>query len=126
MLFEFRNNKNCCFEVWHYNKEKAIAIAVIDADTEEKLETFTVLDKSADYQIGVATVYDGFIDGDEVNGYKTATEILQDLEIIQKVWNRYLLDVDSNFTPVVSCSINLEILFKYSKKWNYYEYSPFI
>ena len=74
--FEFRGYKKCSLSVRHYNKEKAIAIAVIDMETDEEIETLTVLDVYADYEVGVATVIGDFIDGDEVTGYKTATDIL--------------------------------------------------
>lgn len=125
MLFKLENNANYCFDVWHYNKEKAMGITIIDANTGENIETLTVLDSDNDYEIGVITVYNDSIVGDEVEGYKTGTEILKDLGIVKKIWKKYKLGLDGvNYIPIAICSINLSALAKYAKNWDYWEYKP--
>lgn len=125
MTFKFRNNENCCLDVLHYNKEKAMGITVIDATTGEKLETLTCLDKNADYEEGLITVFDEIVDEDEMGDCKTGTEILQELGVIQYIWDKYMLEiVEGCLVSVAVCSINLNILAEYSKNWNYWEYEP--
>lgn len=123
--FTYIKNKNCCFEVGHYNKEKAIRIAIIEGDSGEYIRTLTVLDIDNDYEIGLATIYNGNLIKDETSNYKTGTEFLQDLGIVEKVWETYDIDLDGiNLIPVAVCSINLNILAEYSKNWDYWEYEP--
>lgn len=120
--FIFGKNENCAFDVGHYNKEHAIGITVIDAETEEELGVLTVLD-DADYDVGFARIYNGYVVGDEIFGYKTGTEILQDLGIVKKVWQTYKIDNDGiNIIPVAECTIDLYKLKEYSKNWNYWEF----
>lgn len=120
--FTFRNNDNCAFNVWHYNKERAIAITVIDAETEEEIETLTVLD-DADYDVGFTRIYNGNVTGDEIFDYKTGTEVLQDLGIVEKVLGTYEIDEDGiNVIPVAECIIDLYKLKEYSKNWDYWEF----
>lgn len=123
--FTYIKNKNCCFEVGHYNKEKAIRIAIVEGDSGEYIRTLTVLDIDNDYEIGLATIYNGNLIKDETSNYKTGTEFLQDLGIVEKVWETYDIDLDGiNLIPVAVCSINLNILAEYSKNWDYWEYEP--
>lgn len=123
--FTYIKNKNCCFEVGHYNKEKAIRIAIVEGDSGEYIRTLTVLDIDNDYEIGLATIYNGNLVKDETSNYKTGTEFLQDLGIVEKVWETYDIDLDGiNLIPVAVCSINLSTLAEYSKDWNYWEYEP--
>lgn len=125
MIFKFRNNENCCLDVWHYDKEKAMGITVIDETTGEKLETLTCLDKNADYEEGLVTVFDEIVDEDEMGDCKTGTEVLQELGIIQYIWDKYMLEiVEGCPVSVAVCSINLNILAEYSKNWDYWEYEP--
>ena len=125
MTFKFRNNENCCLDVWHYDKEKAMGITVIDVATGEKLETLTCLDKNADYEEGLITVFDEIVDEDEMGDCKTGTEILQELGVIQYIWDKYILEIAEEFpVSVAVCSINLNILAEYSKDWEYWEYEP--
>lgn len=120
--FTFGNSNNCAFNVWHYNKEKAIAITVIDIETDEELNILTVLD-DADYDVGFAIIYNGNVTGDEIFGYKTGTEVLQELGIVEKVWETYEIDIDGvNVIPVAECTIDLHKLKEYSKTWNYWEF----
>lgn len=120
--FKFRNNDNCAFNVWHYNKERAIAITVIDTETDEEIETLTVLD-DADYDVGFTRIYNGNVTGDEIFGYKTGAEVLQDLGIVEKVWETYEIDEDGiNVIPVAECTIDLYKLKEYSKNWDYWEF----
>lgn len=120
--FTFRNNDNCAFNVWHYNKERAIAITVIDTETDEEIETLTVLD-DADYDVGFTRIYNGNVTGDEIFGYKTGAEVLQDLGIVEKVWETYEIDEDGiNVIPVAECTIDLYKLKEYSKNWDYWEF----
>lgn len=122
--FEFRGYKKCSLSVGLYNKEKAIAIAVIDMETDEEIETLTVLDVYADYEVGVATVIGDFIDGDEVTGYKTATDILKELGIVKEVVETYSIDEKGygGETKVDVCDINLDRLEEYAKEWKYREF----
>lgn len=121
--FTFGNSNNCAFNVWHYNKEKAIAITVIDIETEEELGELTVLNNDIDYDVGFAIIYNGNVTGDEIFGYKTGTELLQDLGIVEKVWETYEIDIDGvNVIPVAECTIDLYKLKEYSKDWNYWEF----
>ena len=121
--FTFRNSDNCAFNVWHYNKEKAIAITVIDIETEEELGELTVLNNDIDYDVGFAIIYNGNVTGDEIFGYKTGTELLQELGIVEKVWETYEIDIDGvNVIPVAECTIDLHKLKEYSKTWNYWEF----
>lgn len=121
--FTFRNSDNCAFNVWHYNKEKAIAITVIDIETEEELGELTVLNNDIDYDVGFAIIYNGNVTGDEIFGYKTGTEVLQELGIVEKVWETYEIDIDGvNVIPVAECTIDLHKLKEYSKTWNYWEF----
>lgn len=115
--FEFRGNKKCCLSVGHYNKEKAIAISAMDMEIDEEIATLTVLDVNADYEVGVATVIGDFIDGDEVFGYKTGTDILKELGIVKKVEESYSIEE----TRVDVCNINLDKLEEYAKEWEYWE-----
>jgi len=120
--FIFGDNKNCVFNVGHYNKESAIEIAVVDIETEEELGVLTVLD-DADYEVGFARIYNGNVVGDEILGYKTGTEVLQDLGIVEKVWKTYEIDNDGmNIIPVAECTIDLYKLKEYSKNWDYWEF----
>lgn len=120
--FTFGYSDNCAFNVWHYNKEKAIAITVIDIETDEELNILTVLD-DADYDVGFARIYNGKVTGDEIFGYKTGTEVLQELGIVEKVWETYEIDIDGvNVIPVAECTIDLHKLKEYSKTWNYWEF----
>lgn len=118
MLFTLGNNENCCFIVGYEGKEKAIGITAIDADTEEKIATFTWPDGNANYEVGVATILNEFVEEDELEGCKTATEVLEKLGIVEKVLKKY--DVDC--VDVALCSINLNKLAQYSKRWSYSEY----
>lgn len=119
--FIFGEFKNCYFSVGHYNKENAMGITIVDADTEEDIETLTILDKDYDYEIGVVTIYNDNVIGNEVEGYKTGTQILQELGIVEKIWTTYDLDVDGiNSIPISICSINLNLLKDYSRDWNYW------
>ena len=118
MLFTLGNKENCCFIVGHEGKEKAIGITAIDADTEEKLATFTWPDENANHEIGVATILNEFVEEDEIEGCKTAVEVLKKLGIVEKVLKKY--DVDC--VDVALCSINLDKLAQYSKRWGYSEY----
>ena len=121
--FTFRNSDNCAFNVWHYNKETAIAITVIDIETEEELGELTVLNNDIDYDVGFAIIYNGNVTGDEIFGYKTGTEVLQELGIVEKVWETYEIDIDGvNVIPVAECTIDLHKLKEYSKTWNYWEF----
>lgn len=121
--FTFGNSDNCAFNVWHYNKEKAIAITVIDIETEEELGELTVLNNDIDYDVGFAIIYNGNVTGDEIFGYKTGTEVLQELGIVEKVWETYEIDIDGvNVIPVAECTIDLYKLKEYSKTWNYWEF----
>lgn len=121
--FTFRNSDNCAFNVWHYNKEKAIAITVIDIETEEELGELAVLNNDIDYDVGFAIIYNGNVTGDEIFGYKTGTELLQELGIVEKVWEIYEIDIDGvNVIPVAECTIDLHKLKEYSKDWNYWEF----
>lgn len=120
--FRFGKNDNCAFDVWHYNKESAIGITVIDTETEEELGVLTVLD-DADYDVGFARIYNGNVTGDEIFGYKTGTEVLQDLGIVERVWETYEIDVDgTNVIPVAECTIDLYRLKEYTKNWDYWEF----
>ena len=122
--FEFRGNKKCCLSVGHYNKEKAIAISVIDMEIDEEIATLTVLDEYSDYEVGMATVIGDFIDGDEVTIYKTAADILQELGIVKEVVKKYSIDEKGygDKTRVDVCEINLDRLEEYAKKWEYWEW----
>lgn len=121
--FTFGYSDNCAFNVWHYNKEKAIAITVIDIETEEELGELTVLNNDIDYDVGFAIIYNGNVTGDEIFGYKTGTELLQELGIVEKVWETYEIDIDGvNVIPVAECTIDLYKLKEYSKDWNYWEF----
>lgn len=121
--FTFGYSDNCAFNVWHYNKEKAIAITVIDIETEEELGELTVLNNDIDYDVGFAIIYNGNVTGDEIFSYKTGTELLQDLGIVEKVWETYEIDIDGvNVIPVAECTIDLYKLKEYSKDWNYWEF----
>ncbi len=121
--FTFGYSDNCAFNVWHYNKEKAIAITVIDIETEEELGELTVLNNDTDYDVGFAIIYNGNVTGDEIFGYKTGTELLQELGIVEKVWEIYEIDIDGvNVIPVAECTIDLYKLKEYSKNWNYWEF----
>lgn len=121
--FTFGNSNNCAFNVWHYNKEKAIAITVIDIETEEELGELTVLNNNIDYDVGFTIIYNGNVTGDEIFGYKTGTEVLQELGIVEKVWETYEIDIDGvNVIPVAECTIDLYKLKEYSKTWNYWEF----
>ena len=121
--FTFGYSDNCAFNVWHYNKEKAIAITVIDIETEEELGELTVLNNDTDYDVGFAIIYNGNVTGDEIFGYKTGTEVLQELGIVEKVWEIYEIDIDGvNVIPVAECTIDLYKLKEYSKNWNYWEF----
>lgn len=120
--FNFRNSDNCAFNVWHYNREKAMAITVIDTETDEEISTLTVLD-DADYDVGFTRIYNGNVTGDEIFGYKTGTEFLQDLGIVEKVWETYEIDEDGiNVIPVAECTIDLYKLKEYSKCWDFWEF----
>ena len=121
MNFKFENNDKCYFSVGHYNKENAIAINVVDGETDEDIVTLTVLDKSYDYEIGLATIDNNYVVGNEVEGYKTGTQVLQELGIIDKIWAIYELDDDGeNSISVASCSLNLRVLKEYSREWEYW------
>ncbi len=121
--FTFGNSNNYAFNVWHYNKEKAIAITVIDIETEEELGELTVLNNNIDYDVGFTIIYNGNVTGDEIFGYKTGTEVLQELGIVEKVWETYEIDIDGvNVIPVAECTIDLHKLKEYSKTWNYWEF----
>lgn len=121
--FTFGYSDNCAFNVWHYNKEKAIAITVIDIETEEELGELTVLNNNIDYDVGFTIIYNGNVTGDEIFGYKTGTEVLQELGIVEKVWETYEIDIDGvNVIPVAECTIDLHKLKEYSKTWNYWEF----
>ena len=119
--FEFINNINCCFAVEHYfNYPKAIAITVIDSETDNELATLTVLDKDSDYEVGSATIAYDSIFGDSIFWYKSAREILIELGIIEKVWKTYSFD-DGTGEEISAdvCTIDLDKLKEYSKVWNY-------
>lgn len=123
--FEFGNNENCCFSVWHYNKENAMAITVIDSNTNEEIETLTVLNTEMDYDIGFTLIYADVISGDEISGFKTGTEILQELGIIEKVYETYNFDekyAGENVIKVDQCKIDLYKLKEYSKFWDFGEF----
>lgn len=119
--FLFGKTENCCFSVGHYNKENAISINVVDDRTGESITSLTVLDKNYDYELGLATIYNDNVIGNDVEGYKTGTQVLQELEIIEEIWTTYDLDVDGeNSIPIASCSINLSLLKQYSRNWDYW------
>lgn len=120
--FEFSNNINCCFSVGHYfNNPKAIAITVIDSETDNELATLTVFDKESDYEVGEVTITYDSIFGDEVFGYKSARDILTELGIIQKVWKTYEFDDGTGENILADvCTIDLYKLKEYSKVWNYW------
>ena len=123
--FNYVKNKKCCFEVGHYNKEKAIRIAIVEEDTGKYIRTLTVLDKDNDYEIGLATIYNGNLLKYGTSKYRTGTEFLQDLGIIEKIWETYDINLDGiHSIPVAVCSINLNILAEYSRCWKYWEYEP--
>lgn len=123
--FKYGKIEKCYFSVGHYNKENAIGITVVEEETGEDITTLTELDDNYDYEIGLATIYNGNVVGDEVVGYKTGTQVLQDLGIIDEIWTTYDLDNDGiNSIPIASCRINLRVLKEYSKEWNYYGYKP--
>lgn len=120
--FKYGKYDKCAFNVGHYNKEKAIGITVVDTETDEELNILTVLD-DADYDVGFARIYNGKVTGDEIFGYKTGTEVLQELGIVEKVWETYEIDLDGiNVIPVAECTIDLYTLKEYSKTWDYWEF----
>ena len=119
--FNFGENENCCFSVSHYNKDNAIAIDVVDGKTGECITTLSVLDRSYDYEVGLATVCNDYVSGNDVTGYKTGTQVLQELGIVDEIWTIYELDDDGeNSISVASCSLNLSVLKEYSREWEYW------
>lgn len=119
--FEF-NNRNCGLLIGHYNKENAMCISVVDLETDEVIQGLTVLDKDFDYDIGLVTVEADIVDGDEIWGYKTGTDILKELGVVEKVWESHEFnDGTANIVKADICIINLEKLKEYSTEWNYWE-----
>lgn len=119
--FKFGENEKCCFSVGHYNKDNAIVINVVEKETGEYISTLTVLDDSYDYEVGLATIYNDNIVEDEMEVYKTGTQVLEELGAIDEIWAIYELDDDGeNFVSVASCSLNLNVLKDYSRDWEYW------
>lgn len=119
--FEF-NNRNCGLLIGHYNKENAMGISVVDLETDEAIHNLTVLNKDFDYNIGLVTVEADFVDGDEIFGYKTGTDILRELGVLEKVWET--IEYDDGTGEIVKadvCSIDIEKLKEYSIEWQYWE-----
>ena len=119
--FKFRNG-NCVLAVGHYNKEKAMAISVVDLELDEEIQNLTMLNKDFDYEIGLITVVTDFVDGDEIFGYKTGTDILSELGIVEKVWET--IEYDDGTGEIVKadiCTIDIEKLKEYSTEWEYWE-----
>ncbi len=119
--FKFGETEKCCFSVGHYNQEDAIAINVVEEETGEYIATLTVLDRSYDYEVGLATVCNDYVSGNDVTGYKTGTQVLEELGIIDEIWTIYELSDDGeNSISVASCSLNLSVLKEYSREWEYW------
>lgn len=123
--FNFRGYENHCLLVGHYNSNKAMGISVVDLETEEEIGCLTVLIPDFDYDIGLVTVCADIVDGDEIFGYKTGTDILKDLGIVEKVWETIEYDDGTgDIEKADVCTIDLYKLKEYSKDWNYYEFEP--
>lgn len=118
--FQFMNYENCCFKIEHYcNNSKAIAITVIDSETDNELAMLTVLDEDFDYEVEIATIANDDFYGDDINGYKSAREILTELGIIRKVWETY---ITGEYISADVCTIDLYTLKEFSKIWDYWEF----
>lgn len=123
--FEFRGNENCCLSVGHYPKEKSMWIAVIDADLGEEIESLTVFDRDYDYDVGLVTVCNESVGGNEIWGYKTGTEVLQELGLIEKIWKSYsCYNLKGIKNKIHSCNINLNKLAEYCYDWDFWEFEP--
>lgn len=123
--FNFRNYENCCLSVGHYPKEKAMWICVIDSETDEEMESLTLFNQDFDYEIGLVTVYADIVEGNEIHDYKTATEVLQELGVVEKLWETIKYDDGTaKIAKADVCSIDLYKLSKYTKDWDYWEFEP--
>lgn len=119
--FNFRNG-TCGLIIEHYNKDTAMAISITDLELDEQIECLTVIDYDFDYDIGLVTTNAGIVTGNEIDGYKTGTEILAELGVIEKIWESYdFYNRRDELVKTDVCSINIRKLKEYAIEWDYWE-----
>ena len=111
--FNYKNNKNCSFEVSNYqNNPQSMAITIVNSKGEE-IKRVTVNMPDYIYEENTATIKNY----SENSGM---TKFLINKDIINYIYSKKQCNIYATKNETIDyCEINIENLKKYSSKFNY-------